>query len=185
MLQSLQRDQVTITKPSGEEFTIRCTVNKDKIITSDVDKTIDVGDTIIRTLPNGAVEKYEVLNPQYYNGIKRALKPHYEIKIRKLDVPKSGGIHINNVNNNINTNHINSSINIATLTELSNYITQNTQIENKQEIQNLISELEKAKDEENTTYIGLFLELIEKLIGSGIIPPVFSNLVKTAKKILK
>lgn len=81
----------------------------------------------------------------------------------KKDTPSQ--IIINNENNNTaNAKASNENIiTISTLSQLSNQVSQSTMIENKIEIQELISQLEDAKDEGNEdSYFDLFFKLLEE-----------------------
>ena len=87
---------------------------------------------------------------------------------------------------NISTHVSNENIiNISTLSQLSNQVEQNTNIENKQEIKNLISQLENAKDENDEEgYFDLFFKLTEKLENTGLIPVWLAKSAKFAKKFI-
>ena len=103
----------------------------------------------------------------------------------KKDTPSQ--IIINNENNNTaNANASNENIiTISTLSQLSNQVSQSTTIENKIEIQKLISQLEDAKDEGNEeSYFDLFFKLLDKLSGSGLIPEWLVKSAKFAQKFI-
>lgn len=89
----------------------------------------------------------------------------------------------NNSNNNIINIDMKNIIDISTLSQLSNQVTQSTTIENKQEIQNLINELEKAKDDiDSESYFSLLLKLLEKLESTGLVPKWLGSAAKFARK---
>ena len=103
----------------------------------------------------------------------------------KKDTPSQ--IIINNENtNSANANASNENIiTISTLSQLSNQVSQSTTIENKIEIQKLISQLEDAKDEGNEeSYFDLFFKLLDKLSGSGLIPDWLAKSAKFAQKFI-
>ena len=106
----------------------------------------------------------------------------------KTSNKKTTGKHdITITNNNIaSANASNENIiNISTLSQLSNQVEQNTNIENKQEIKNLISQLEVAKDENDEEgYFDLFFKLTEKLENTGLIPVWLAKSAKFAKKFI-
>lgn len=90
-------------------------------------------------------------------------------------------INNNNTNNNNLSNMAN--IKIETYSDLRSFVENNTNIENKTEIVNLIKELEKSKDDENKEdYIDKFLKLLELLENILPIPPAIIKGAKTAKK---
>ena len=89
-----------------------------------------------------------------------------------------------NVSANANASNENI-ITISTLSQLSNQVSQSTTIENKMEIQELISQLEDAKDEGNEeSYFDLFFKLLDKLSGSGLIPEWLVKSAKFAQKFI-
>lgn len=79
----LMRDQVTLIKQDGRRFEgIFASVQGDKIYTDDTFIPIEEGDTFERTLPNGIVERYTILDAVYYEGIK-GIKSNYQCDVRK------------------------------------------------------------------------------------------------------
>ena len=88
-----------------------------------------------------------------------------------------------NINNNNLSNQNFSIVDIKTLSDLRSYIENNSNIDNKQELTNLIKELEEAKDNNNEKdYIDKFLKLLELLGNVLPIPPVIIKSAKTAKE---
>ena len=87
-----------------------------------------------------------------------------------------------NINNNNLSNQNFSIVDIKTLSDLRSYIENNSNIDNKQEITNLIKELEEAKDNNEKDYIDKFLKLLELLGNVLPIPPVIIKSAKTAKE---
>ena len=88
-----------------------------------------------------------------------------------------------NINNNNLSSQIFSIVDIKTLSDLRSYIENNSNIDNKQEITNLIKELEEAKDNNNEKYyIDKFLKLLELLGNILPIPPVIIKSAKTSKE---
>lgn len=45
--------------------------------------SIEEGDILSRTLPNGTVEKYVVEDPCFYNGF-HGIEPHYEARVKRI-----------------------------------------------------------------------------------------------------
>ena len=87
---------------------------------------------------------------------------------------------------NVSANASNETIiNISTLNQLSSQVEQNTNIENKQEIKNLISQLKVAEDDNDEEgYFDLFFKLTEKLENTGLIPVWLAKSAKFAKKFI-
>lgn len=132
----------------------------------------------------------------YSNNVESITKKGYSIleKINNGIINKAGdffesqNIIINNQFNptNINNNNLSnqnfSIVDIKTLSDLRSYIENNSNIDNKQEITNLIKELEEAKDNNEKDYIDKFLKLLELLGNVLPIPPVIIKSAKTAKE---
>ena len=80
---SLMRDKVTLIKKDGNRFeNIRAFVQSDKIFTDDTAIPIEDGDVFKRTLPNGIVERYTILDAGYQQGM-GGIKSHYQSVVRK------------------------------------------------------------------------------------------------------
>ena len=132
----------------------------------------------------------------YSNNVESITKKGYSIleKINNGIINKAGdffesqNIIINNQFNptNINNNNLSnqnfSIVDIKTLSDLRSYIENNSNIDNKQELTNLIKELEEAKDNNEKDYIDKFLKLLELLGNVLPIPPVIIKSAKTAKE---
>ena len=185
-------DTVTIIKDNGEKFDIKCSISSDFLITRDVAREIACNDIIERKLSNGVLETYKVLDPEFHES-SYSFKATYQIKIEKCNIPKKSPfeVNVNNTNNNniYNSANANASneniITISTLSQLSSQVSQSTTIENKKEIQELISQLEDAKDEGNDeSYFDLFFKLLDKLSGSGLIPEWLVKSAKFAQKFI-
>ncbi len=80
---SLLQDKVTLIKKDGNRFeNIRAFVQSDKIFTDDTAIPIEDGDVFERTLLNGIVERYTILDAGYRQGT-GGIKPHYQSVVRK------------------------------------------------------------------------------------------------------
>ena len=145
---------------------------------------------------NGDIQKD--ITGNYCNNIESLTEKGYSMlekinngKINnECDFLESKNIIINNNNQfnpiNINNNNLSnqnfSIVNIKTLSDFRSYIENNTNIDNKQAIINLIKELEEAKDNNKKDYIDKFLKLLELLGNVLPIPPVIIKSAKTAKE---
>lgn len=69
------------------------------IITKNGDFVVDVGYLIERKLPNGLVENYRVIEPNFMAGLAGVIPPHYQMKVTNIKAPSP-------TPNNMVTNHI-------------------------------------------------------------------------------
>ena len=82
-LDSLMRDLVTLIKKDGRRFqNIRASVQRDKIFTNNPAIPIEEGDTFERKLPNGIVERYNILDAGFMQGLS-GIQSHYQSIVRK------------------------------------------------------------------------------------------------------
>ena len=144
---------------------------------------------------NGNIQKD--ITGFYSNNVESITEKGYSMleKINKGKINTAGdffesqNIIINNQFNptNINNNNLSNqnflTVDIKTLSDLRSYIENNSNIDNKQDITNLIKEFEEAKDNNNEKdYIDKFLKLLELLGNVLPIPPVIIKSAKTAKE---
>ncbi len=112
-------DRVTLMKENGTVIeNIDACVQKDKIFINDGTLLIEEGDILVRTMSNGATEKYEVIDRGYYEEF-GAFDAHYQCDVRKITslkeiTPSIRTIHnyFNAPNSRYNENSIDNSINI-------------------------------------------------------------------------
>ncbi|MDO9333897.1 MAG: hypothetical protein Q7T57_05180 [Dehalococcoidales bacterium] len=116
---SLMRDKVTLIKKDGNCFdNIRAFVQSDKIFTDDPTNLIEDGDVFERTLPNGIVERYTILDAGFMQGTV-GIKPHYQSVVRKqtkIDLPTQPGQIVYNLtgpNTRVNIQSVDSSANLV------------------------------------------------------------------------
>lgn len=115
-MQSFSRDIIIIKKKNGEVLTnIKAMVQPKVIFINDKTLKIEPCDIIERMLPNGIKERYEVIDPQYFDNP----EGHFQIKVRKLGLNEAK-ISQNTINHNytgnnfrVNNNSIDNSINIT------------------------------------------------------------------------
>ena len=119
MLRDFNKDRITLVKADGQvaKEDIPALVTGDMIFTADQSLPLEVGDHLLRELPNGLVEDYEVTNPKFYNV---GSKAHFQIEVRKDGAPKEQtsviqGItnHFSGANSRVNINSTDNSINIS------------------------------------------------------------------------
>lgn len=135
------------------------------------------------------INLFELLSDEEIENIKNvALKMKERKKINDNNKNTiSPLVKIDSINNNTNTlsntNNNSNTSDIKTYSDLRLLVENNSNIENKTEIVNLIRELEESKDDENKEdYIDKFLKLLELLENVLPIPPAIIKGAKTAKK---
>ena len=83
MLAGLPREDVILTKSSGEEIILRAHVQPKLIFVEDSSANIEEDDVFTRILPNGNQEYYRVLDRGFY-GATGGIAAHYQVKVEKL-----------------------------------------------------------------------------------------------------
>ncbi|MEG1313676.1 MAG: hypothetical protein RSD40_05115 [Bacilli bacterium] len=97
----MMNDRISIYNEMGELVTenqIALVDGGKSIITDGADFIVDVGYLVKRELPNGLVENYRVIEPNYYGGSTGMFKAHYQMKVVNVKTPLPTN---NNVVNNI------------------------------------------------------------------------------------
>lgn len=135
-LKSMCNDVVTIQNQDGRQHTnVKAQVSKNLIIIPNERIPVSIGDTILRPLPSGLVERLVVTEPGYHQSF-HGIPGHYQAKYRhEANAPKpSAGtmLHVSGSNSRININSTDNSTNTVVL-----------QIENSRE---LATELEKLRN---------------------------------------
>ncbi len=101
MLNSLMRDKVTLVKKDGTvaKTDMKASVSNGRIITFDTSLAIETGDHFLRQLPNGSVEDYEILDPNFLSGF-GGIQDSYQSHVRRTSLPTAAPqTVINNINN--------------------------------------------------------------------------------------
>lgn len=103
MLSDLSKDRVTLVKADGTvaREQVPALVTGDMIFTADKTLPVEVGDYLLRNLPNGLVEKYEVKNPVYYD-IGQGLDAHFQIDVTRSGTPQAQATVVQGITNNFN-----------------------------------------------------------------------------------
>lgn len=121
MLREFNKDRVTLVKADGTvaKEQVPALVTGDTIFTSDKQLPVEVGDYLLRNLPNGLVEKYEVRNPKYYD-VGHGLDAHFQIDVARDGTPQAKASVVQGIVNNftgpnsrVNINSIDNSINVS------------------------------------------------------------------------
>ncbi|UWQ41618.1 hypothetical protein K3718_00590 [Leisingera aquaemixtae] len=121
MLSDFNKDNVTLVKADGTvaKEQIPALVSGEMIFTADKSLPVEVGDYLLRNLPNGLVEKYEVTNPKYYD-VGHGLDAHFQIDVRRAGSPQAQAAVVQGITNNfngpnsrVNINSTDNSINVS------------------------------------------------------------------------
>ncbi len=85
VLDHMLNDRVSLVKKDGSVFRqdISCLVTKGRIQIHDATLPIEVGDHLIRNLPNGLAEDYIVDNPQLHSGLDDG--PYFIVDVHRSD----------------------------------------------------------------------------------------------------
>lgn len=135
MLRDLKKDKITLVKADGTvaKEHVPALVTGNMIFTTDIQLPVEVGDYLLRNLPNGLVEKYEVRNPRYYD-VGHGLDAHFQIDVARAGTPQAQAAVVQGITNNftgpnsrVNINSTDNSVNISadfSLDQLRDFIDQ-------------------------------------------------------------
>jgi len=121
MLRDFDKDNVTLVKADGTvaKEQVPALVTGNMIFTADKHLPVEVGDYLLRDLPNGLVEKYEVRNPKYYD-VGHGLDAHFQIDVVRAGAPQAQATVVQGITNNftgpnsrVNINSTDNSINVT------------------------------------------------------------------------
>ena len=115
---SLLTDSVSVLKKTGEVIdAVKASVQTEKIFIQRSDILIESGDLIRRSMSNGAVETYEVLDPGFHERF-HSIPAGYQMHVKNLGVPEAAKAiqsityNVSGINNRINQGSTDNSINI-------------------------------------------------------------------------
>lgn len=117
-MRRLMRDRITLIKQTGERWEgIFASVQPALIVIDDAKLPIEEGDTILRCLPNGLEEEYEIVDRGFHSGI-HSIPDHYQAKVRKKTSiatasPQQIVYNVTGPNSRINVNSRDSSVNVV------------------------------------------------------------------------
>ncbi|MBU3128738.1 hypothetical protein [Clostridium tagluense] len=107
-MMNFDSDIIVLLKENGERYeNIKADVQTKIIFINDASLPIEEGDKLLRTLPNGLVESYSVIDRGYYNSM-GGFGAHYQVKVSK----EKGTLTKSNVTNNYHADGNNARINI-------------------------------------------------------------------------
>jgi hypothetical protein len=126
-LQSMTNNPFTLVKSDEQRIAFKGSYSGKLLITFYRNLLVEDGDTIERTLPNGIVERFRVLDTRFQPGVGGAISPHYQMKVEKLGAPipslhastgKVTNIYsVSGPNARVNLHSVDSSSNIANIGE--------------------------------------------------------------------
>lgn len=115
-------ETVTLRKQTGETRQFEAMVQATKIYTEDGDLPVEEGDAVERTLPNGMIETFAVVERGFTKG-RHLIPDHYQMKVRKggpvRSQPQQPTTHIYNLTGaqaRVNIQSEDRSINISSVT---------------------------------------------------------------------
>lgn len=121
MLSDFNKDKVALVKADGTvaKEQVPALVTGEMIFTADKTLPVEVGDYLLRNLPNGLVEKYEVTNPKYYE-VGHGEDAHFQIEVTRVGSPQAQAAAVHSITNNfsgpnsrVNINSTDNSINVS------------------------------------------------------------------------
>ena len=88
VVEHMMNETLSFVKADGtwQKDGIKGLVTEGKVITFDSSLPVQPNDRFLRKLPSGLMEEYIVEDPGYKSGISRAIKPHFQAKVRRGDV---------------------------------------------------------------------------------------------------
>ncbi len=84
MLETLTNDPLMLRKSDGTVRKFQGRVTSGKLTTFESTLPCAEGDTVERELPNSQIEKFEILELGFHQGLPPDIGPHYQMKIRKI-----------------------------------------------------------------------------------------------------
>lgn len=138
MLDDFMTDRVTLVKPNGERVErVRANVQPSKVFIDDGNLPLKEDDILERTLPNGMIERYLVLDRGYFAEW-QGNPAHYQAKVEKTTAkPRTQGAsnvyYLSGPNARVNVQSVDTSTNVVNVnsTELFAQITSAIQITKK------------------------------------------------------
>ncbi len=109
-------EPVTVRKPDGREFSKVDAGIHSKVMMFNVPQLpLEPGDTVIRTLPNGITEEYEITEPGFKHEF-HGIPAHFQARFRRKGAATGGSVINYTVQGNnarININSLDGSVNIT------------------------------------------------------------------------
>jgi hypothetical protein len=120
-LQSMTDNPFILVKSDGRKIEFRGLLTEMTLTTFNHNLLVEGGDTVERTLPNGTLERFQVMDTGFHPGLNGAVGPHFKMKIQKLGTPRSSlRAPAGNVTNIYNVHGPNARVNLQSVDSSSN-----------------------------------------------------------------
>lgn len=162
---SLMRDTISIFDEQGNLIArdqAASVQGGERIITKTGDFAVDIGYLIERILPNGLVEKYRVIEPNFMAGI-HSIAPHYQMTVTNIKAPLA------------NTKSV---VNNITLSDQANYYYKSSDNSTNTFNTYTLHQYEKALQAVNNEISGLDLDQSERNLIQNSLAAIASELKK-------
>jgi hypothetical protein len=126
-LASMTNNPFTLVKNDGRKIEFRGLLTQPNLTTFNHNLQVEEGDTVERTLPNGTLERFQVVDTGFHPGLSGAVGPHFKMKVQKLGTPipslraSDGNVtniyNVHGPNARVNLQSVDSSSNIANIGE--------------------------------------------------------------------
>jgi hypothetical protein len=128
MFSDLMKDKVAILKQNGDKHEdIQASVKSEMTFIQRSDILIETGDLIQRTMSNGGVETYKVIDPGFHEG-GSLIPAGYQIKHKNLGLPEAEKAvqtiiyNLNGHNSRVNNNSVDNSTNTVNNSDVAEHI---------------------------------------------------------------
>lgn len=118
MFENFPHSDLTLVSTAGLQAKLKGIIaGDDQIVVPDASASIDIGDEIRRSLPNGKDETFEVVDPIFQEAF-GGIPAHYQVKVRKKGLLPAGGggnytINVSGSNSRVNIHSQDNSNNVA------------------------------------------------------------------------
>lgn len=146
--QDMMNDKIKIIKINGEKLDgLKASVQSKGIYLMRSDVLIEPNDLIQRSMSNGGVETFKVIDPGYHEGLS-GIPSHYQMKVQKLGLPEaekaiqSITYNISGPNARVNSNSVDNSTNVSNInTDIAEHISML-----RSEISKLVTDEQEKKE---------------------------------------
>ena len=122
MLEMLTNDPLILRKADGTVRKFQGRITSGKLMTFDSTLPCVEGDTVERELPNGQLDRFEILDTGFHQGLPPDIGPHYQMKIRKITQLAQSGPPAGSVTNIYNVHGPNARFNNQSVDQSHNVV---------------------------------------------------------------